>query len=250
MTPGGADGQRGNQKGRGTALPSDYVPPGCVRTNMRDANTLGGSLPGSPALNASASGQPLDADSLKAEVEAIRLRLTAQRATNRSLAEAHDERIANVEAMRQEDIESDARAPKSRRVARRRERLRSSLTPRGASRLPLVQSQLAKLPNIGIKSVSFARSCVRSARRPSWPARHPQLRTPTCRPRMSQARPVGQLPLRPPTLENPRAPRRPRRRAPAPSLRTRHRTPRLDDPARVRTRVAPTLRSGWRKPFC
>jgi len=68
---------------------------------MRDANPLGGSLPGSPALNAWASGQPLDADSLKAEVEAIRLRLKAQQATRRSLAEANDKMIASVEAMRQ-----------------------------------------------------------------------------------------------------------------------------------------------------
>jgi len=82
---------------------------------MRDANTLGGSLSGSPALNAAAFGQPLDAESLKAEVETRHLRLTAQQATNRSLAEANDELIANAEAKRPEDIESDARAPKSRR---------------------------------------------------------------------------------------------------------------------------------------
>jgi len=115
MTPGGADGQRGNGKGKGNALPSDYVPPGGVGTNTRDASTLGGSLSGSPALNAAASGQPLDAESLKAEVQTLRLRLTAQQATNRSLAKANDKLIANVEAMRQEDIESDARATKSRR---------------------------------------------------------------------------------------------------------------------------------------
>jgi len=115
MTPSGADGQRGNGKGKGNALPFDYVPPGGVRTNMRDANTLGGSLSGSPALNAAACGQPLDAESLKAKVETLRLLLTAQQATNRSLAEANDELIANVEAMRQEDIESDARATNSRR---------------------------------------------------------------------------------------------------------------------------------------
>jgi len=48
-------------------------------------------------------------------VETLRLRLTAQQATNRSLAEASDKLIANVEAMRQEDIESDARAAKTRR---------------------------------------------------------------------------------------------------------------------------------------
>ena len=115
MTPGGADGQRGNGKGTGNALPSDYVPPGGVRTNVRDANTLGCSLSGSPALNAAASGQPLDAESLKAEVETLRLRLTAQQATSRSLAKANDELIANVEAMSHEDMESDARATNSHR---------------------------------------------------------------------------------------------------------------------------------------
>jgi len=70
---------------------------------MRDASTLGGPPSGSPALNAAASGQPLDAESLKAEVETLRLRLTAQQATNRSLAEANDKLIANVEAMQWED---------------------------------------------------------------------------------------------------------------------------------------------------
>jgi len=82
---------------------------------MRDAETLGGSLSGSPALKSAASGQPLDAESLKAEVETLRLRLTTQQATKSSLAKSNDELIANVEAMRQEDIESDARATKSRR---------------------------------------------------------------------------------------------------------------------------------------
>jgi len=115
MTPGGADGQHGNWKGQGNALPSDYVPPGGARTNMREANTIGGSLSGSPALHAAASGQPLDAESLKAEVETLPFRLTSQQATNCSLAKAKDELIAKVEALRQEDIESDARATKLRR---------------------------------------------------------------------------------------------------------------------------------------
>jgi len=129
MTPGGADGQRGNGKGKGNALPSDYVPPGGVRTNMRDANTLGGSLSGLPALNAAASGQPLDAESLKAEAETLRLRLTAKQETNCSLAEANDELIANVEAMRQEDIKSDSRATKSRRKTKSKTKVK--LDPRG-----------------------------------------------------------------------------------------------------------------------
>jgi len=124
MTPGGADGQRGNGKGKGSALPSDYVPPGGVRTNMRDANTLGGSLSGSSALNAAASGQLLDAESLKAEVETHRLRLTAQQATNRSLAKTNDQPIENVEAMRQEDIESDSRATKSRRKTKSKKKIK------------------------------------------------------------------------------------------------------------------------------
>jgi len=129
MTPGGADGQRGNGKGKGNAVPFDYVPPGSVRTNMRDANTLRGSLLGSPALNAAAFGQPLDAESLKAEVETLRLRLTAQQATNRLLAKANDELIATVEAMRQENIESDARATKSRRTTKSKAKVK--LDPKG-----------------------------------------------------------------------------------------------------------------------
>jgi len=82
---------------------------------MHDANTLEGSLSGSPALNVAATGQPLYAESLKAEVKTLRLRLTIQQETNRSSAEANDNLIVNVEAMRQEDIESDSRAEKSRR---------------------------------------------------------------------------------------------------------------------------------------
>jgi len=78
MTPGRADGQRGNGKGMGNARPSDYVPSGGVRSNARDAKTLGGSLLGSPALKAAASGKPLHAEIVKAEVETLRLRLKAQ----------------------------------------------------------------------------------------------------------------------------------------------------------------------------
>jgi len=96
---------------------------------MRDANTQGGSLSGSPALSAAASGQPLDVEGLKAEVETLRLRLTSSQATNSSLAEADDELIASVEAMRQEDIESDARATKSRRKTKRNAKVK--LDPNG-----------------------------------------------------------------------------------------------------------------------
>ena len=122
-------------------------------------------------------------------------------------------------------------------VEKRRARRRSRSIPRGASRLPLVRRQFSKRPNVGIERVNFARSCVRSARRPSWPGQPLRLRTPTRRPRTSQARPVGRLPLRPPTPENPRAPRIPRRQFQAPSPQTRLRTPSLGDFARARTRV-------------
>jgi len=95
-------------------MSSDYVSPGGVLANMRAANTIAGSLSGSPAQDAAASGQPLDAESLKAEVETLRLRLKAQQATNSSLAEANDDLIAKAEAVSQKDIESDSRAAKSR----------------------------------------------------------------------------------------------------------------------------------------
>jgi len=247
MTPVGADGQRGHGKGKGNALPSDYVPPGGVRTNMRDANTLGGSLSGSPALNAAASGQLLDAESLKAKVETLRLRLRAQQATNCSLAEANEELIANVETMRQEDIESDSRASKSRRKTKSKTKVKPD--PKGGESSSSRPEPVGRATERRDQERKLRKKARKIRKRPSWPAQHPQLRTPTCRPRTSQARPVGELPLRHPTPGNPRVPRRPRCRSPAPSLRTRHRTLRLDDPAWVRTRVVPTLRSGWRKPI-
>ena len=70
------------------------------------------------------------------------LRLTAQQEPKPSLAEANDTLIANVEALRQEDIESDARAAKSRRKMKRRTMVKvypkgdeSSFFRLGASRL-------------------------------------------------------------------------------------------------------------------
>jgi len=96
---------------------------------MSDANTLVGTLSGLPALNASASGQPLDEESLKEEVETLCLRLTALQATNCSLAEANDVLIANVEAIRQDDIESDARAAMSLRKTKRKSK--AKLDPKG-----------------------------------------------------------------------------------------------------------------------
>jgi len=57
-------------------------------------------------------------------VETLRLRLTAQQATNRSLAEANDTLVANVETLRQEDIESDDRAEKSLRKTKGKTKVR------------------------------------------------------------------------------------------------------------------------------
>jgi len=129
MTPGGAVGRRGKGKGKGNALLSDYVLTGGARSNMRGAITLGGSLSESPAFNAAASGQSLDEKSLDAEVETLLFRLTAQQATNRWLAEANDTLIANIEAMRLEDIESDARAAKSRRKTKSKTKVK--IDPKG-----------------------------------------------------------------------------------------------------------------------
>jgi len=101
---------------------------------MRDASTLGGPLSGLPALNAAASGQPLDAEVLKAEVETLRLLLTAQQANIHSLAEAIDKLIANVEAMSQDDIEYDARAEKARRKMKIKTKVK--LEPKGGESSP------------------------------------------------------------------------------------------------------------------
>jgi len=247
MTPGGADGQRGNGKGKGISLPSDYVHPGGGRTNMRDANTLGGSLSGSPALNAAASGQPLDAESLKAEVETLRLCLTAQQATNRSLAEANNILIASVEALRQEDIESDARAAKSRRRTKSKTKVKidpkrgesSSSRPEtvdqaterrdGERKLRKMLRKIREETKLARSTSSVENANMAAANESSWSS--------------------GATSSSSSDMKNPRAPRLLRRRAQAPSPRTRHRTPRLDNSARVGTRVAPNLRSGWRKPI-
>jgi len=214
---------------------------------MRDANTLGGSLLGSPASNAAASGQPLDAESLKAAVETLRLRLTAQQATNRSFAEANDNLIANLEAMRQEDIESDALAENSRRKTKSKTKVkvdpnggesssfRSEPVGQEAERLDEERKLRKKLRKIR-KETKLARSTSSVENANMSPANE-------------SARPVGRLPFRLPTPENPRVPRLLRRRAQAPSPRTRQRTPRLEDLSRGSTRVSLTLRSGWRKPI-
>jgi len=115
-------------------VPSDYVPPGGAHSSMRDTNTLGTSLSGSPALTAAAHGQQLHAERRKADAETLRFRLTAQQADNRSLEEANDTQIANVAALCQEDIDSDARAAKSRRKTKSRTKVK--VAPKGGESSP------------------------------------------------------------------------------------------------------------------
>jgi len=62
-------------------------------------------------------------------VETHRLGLTAHQATNRSSAQANDNLIANVEAMRQEDIECDTRVAKSRRKTKSKTKVK--IDPKG-----------------------------------------------------------------------------------------------------------------------
>jgi len=247
MTPGGADGQRGNGKGKGNALPSDYVTPGGVRKNMRDASTLGCSLTGSPALNAAASGQPLDAESHKAEVETLRLRLTAQQATNRSLATANDELIANVEAMRQEDIESGARATKTRRKTKSKTKVKpdpkggesSSSRPEPVGRATERRDQKRKLRKKSRKirkETKLARS-TSSVEKANMSAANES--SSSSGKTSASSSDSG---------ESPGSPSSPSSSSSSESS-ARHWTLRLVDPAWVRTRVAPTQRSGWRKPI-
>ena len=85
VIPGGADLQLGSGTGKGKTLPPDYVHPGGRRANQHDYTTLDGSLSDQSASTAAASSQSHDAESLEAELETLRLRLTAQGAASRSI---------------------------------------------------------------------------------------------------------------------------------------------------------------------
>jgi len=115
MSPGGADGQRGDGKGKGSALPAGYVPPGGVRANAGSAQATGGTLPTRPASSASVEALEHDVASLKAEVESLRLRLTAQEETNKSLETVNDELASSLATLSDAVQDMEDTEPKSRR---------------------------------------------------------------------------------------------------------------------------------------
>jgi len=113
MSSGGAGG---NRRARGGKLPAAYRLPGGVQGTpaASDAPTDGAPTPSIPADQV-ASGQMQVVESLKAAVEALQRRLTAQEQTNESLAQANDTVVDDVEALRKVDShEEERRVAKSR----------------------------------------------------------------------------------------------------------------------------------------
>jgi len=115
MSPGGSDGPRGDGKGKGNVLPADYCPPGGVRVNTSSAHATGGALRTRPASSADVTPPLRDVESLKAEVKTLRLRLTAQEVTNKSLATTNDELLSYLATLRNAVPYGESDEPKSRR---------------------------------------------------------------------------------------------------------------------------------------
>jgi len=110
-------GTGGNRRVRDGKLPAGYRPPGGRQGNPAafDAPTNGAPTPPIPADQA-ASGQMQVVENLKAAVEALQRRLTAQQQTNESMARANDKLVDDVEALRKVDShEEERRVAKSRR---------------------------------------------------------------------------------------------------------------------------------------
>ena len=114
MSTGGTNGTRRARDGK---LPPGYRPPGGGRGTpaASDAPMDGAPTPPIPADQA-ASGQMQVGESLKAAVEALQRRLTAQEQTNESLARANDKLVDDIEALSKVDfLEEKRRVAKSRR---------------------------------------------------------------------------------------------------------------------------------------
>jgi len=114
MSTGGTGGNRHVRDGK---LPAGYRPPSEGRGNpaASDAPTDGAPTPPIPADQA-ASGQIQVVENLKAAVEALQRRLTAQQQTIESLARANEKLFDDVEALRKVvSHEEERRVAKSRR---------------------------------------------------------------------------------------------------------------------------------------
>ena len=114
MSTGGTGGTRRARDGK---LPTGYRPPGGGQGTpaASDAPTDGAPTPPIPADQA-ASEHLQVVENLKAAVEALQRRLTAQEQTNESLARANDKLVDDVEALRKVDShEEERRVAKSRR---------------------------------------------------------------------------------------------------------------------------------------
>jgi len=114
MSTGGTGGTRRARDGK---LPAGYRPQGGGQGTPAASNapTDGAPTPHIPADQA-ACGQMQAVESLKAAVEALQRRLTAQEQTKESLARANDKLVDDVEALRKVDShEEERRVAKSRR---------------------------------------------------------------------------------------------------------------------------------------
>jgi len=110
-------GTGGTRQARDGKFPAGYRRPGGRHGTSAafDAPTDGAPTPPIPADQA-ASGQMQVVQSLKAAVEALQRRLTAQEKTNESLARANDKLVDDVEALRKVDShDEERRVAKSRR---------------------------------------------------------------------------------------------------------------------------------------
>jgi len=110
-------GTGGTQRARDGKSPAGNRPPGGGQGTpaSSDAPTDGAPTPPIPADQAS-SGKMQVVESLKAAVEALQRRLTAQEQTNESPARANDKLVDDVEALRKVDSrEEERRVAKSRR---------------------------------------------------------------------------------------------------------------------------------------
>jgi len=107
MSTGGTGGTRRARDGN---LPAGYRPLGEGQDTpaASDAPTDGAPTPLIPSDQA-ASGQMQVVESLRAAVDALQRRLTAQQQTNESLARANDKLVDDVEALRKVDSHKEER---------------------------------------------------------------------------------------------------------------------------------------------
>jgi len=103
-------GTGGNRRAKDGMLPAGYRPPGGGQGNPAASDAPTGSAPTLPIpADKAVSGKMQVVENLKAAVEALQRRLTAQEQTNESLARANDKLVDDVEALRKVDSHKEKR---------------------------------------------------------------------------------------------------------------------------------------------